>query len=128
MTLDCDKYRVNVEPIRSLVGDKVDPERTDFVGALSLSTGVPIIIVAHYLAELYGMSDVLTSKIETLTKFYGIKRVLNYIDPKIGKIDVDYSDDFMSQFIKDNKDLMNDPRDQETLDKQIATNNGTFEE
>lgn len=81
MTLDADKYRLNVDAIKSLTKDKDDAERIEFLGVLAIATGVPIIIVAVYLGELYGFSDALNATIGRLKAFYNIIDVLNVSQP-----------------------------------------------
>lgn len=77
MVLDADKYRVNVKPIKELTIDQTPEERIKFLSMLAVSTGVPIIIVACYVGELYGFSPELNAYIERLKNFYTIKEVLN---------------------------------------------------
>lgn len=79
MTLDCDIYRINVKLIKQLADAQPAEERLQsrYIGLLALTTGVPIIIVACYLGELYGFTEELNAFIERLKAFYKIKQVNN---------------------------------------------------
>lgn len=77
MIMDCNQYRINVEPIRKLLGPKSEQERFEFIATLAVVTGVPIIVVCCYVGELYGFSAQLYTKIARLKQFYTIDTVLN---------------------------------------------------
>lgn len=77
MTLDANIYRLNTKSIELLTREKTPQERMEFIGNLAIITGVPIIIVACYMGELYGFTDELNNKIKRLMDFYTIKEVLN---------------------------------------------------
>lgn len=77
MTLDCDQYRINVVSIKALMDPKSDKERTEFISSLAIITGVPIIIVCHYVGELYGFTDALEARIGRLKHFYKVTEVFN---------------------------------------------------
>lgn len=77
MTLDANIYRLNTKSIELLTIEKTPQERMEFIGNLAIITGVPIIIVACYMGELYGFTDELNNKIKRLMDFYTIKEVLN---------------------------------------------------
>lgn len=81
MTLDADKYRVNVSMIKLLLDDKTPKERIEYLGNLAVMTSVPIIIVAAYTGELYGFTDEIDSIISRLMEFYTIKELLNVKRP-----------------------------------------------
>lgn len=77
MILDAGKYRRCIEAISQLTKDKTAKEQLEMIGKLSVITGVPIIVVAYYMGELYGFSADLDSMIDRLKKFYTIKEVIN---------------------------------------------------
>ena len=75
MTLDADLYRINILDITNLTKDKTAKERLNMLGDLAVVTGVPIIVVGYYLAELYGMDSDLENALFRLRKFYGVTQV-----------------------------------------------------
>lgn len=77
MTLDCDRYRINIPNIKSLAEDKTEDQRIEMIGKLAIITGVPIIIVCHYIGELYGFTDKLQALIKRLKEFYTVDEVIN---------------------------------------------------
>lgn len=77
MTLDADHYRVNIPSIKLILEDKTPVERAEFIGNIAVITGVPIIIVACYVGEIYGFTSELDQMIQRLMSFYTIKEVLN---------------------------------------------------
>ncbi len=76
MILDANKYRINIKPISHQLDDKTQQERYDSIGPISVSTGVPIIIVATYVGELYGFTDQLRAFIERLKAFHAVDEVI----------------------------------------------------
>ena len=78
MTLDANKYRaVNAPLIATYLNPKTPEERLEFIGRMALITGVPIVLVAVYVGELYGFTDKLYDKLEVLKKFYQIEKIDN---------------------------------------------------
>jgi hypothetical protein len=77
MILDANAYRVNIPSIRLLTEDKSYDERMSYVGNISVITGVPIIVVLAYIGEIYGFTDEINKKMESLMNFYTVKEVLN---------------------------------------------------
>ena len=77
MILDANKYRLNVKYIAAALDDKTTEERYEAIGPLAISTSVPIIIVATYVGELYGLTDELQAFIGRLKDFYTVTEVLN---------------------------------------------------
>lgn len=75
MTLDANKYRINIKSIAHQLDAKTQQERYDYIGPLALSSGVPIIIICYYIAELYGMTDNIKTFILRLKEFYSITEV-----------------------------------------------------
>lgn len=82
MKLDADMYRLNIPSIKLITEDKTTEERLTLIGNLAIITGVPIIVVACYIGELYGFTAELEAKISRLMEFYTIKEVLNVKRPK----------------------------------------------
>lgn len=80
MVLDADRYRVNVKDIEWMLVDKeTDKERLEFIGLISVATGVPIIVVCCYVGELWGFTDELKAMIERLKAFYHVTEVLGIV-------------------------------------------------
>jgi hypothetical protein len=79
--LNCDSYRVNVPDIEALSQKKTPEERIKQIGTLAVITGVPIIVVCHYLGELWGYTPELTARIEKLMEFYKVDGVINNRPP-----------------------------------------------
>lgn len=77
MKLDANIYRVNIPSIKLLTEDKTPAERLKYIGNIALITGVPIIITACYVGEIYGFSPELDAQIKKLMEFYIIEEVLN---------------------------------------------------
>lgn len=77
MILNANDYRINKEVIRQMTIDKTEDERREFLGNLAIATGVPIIVVACYMGELYGFTDRLKATIMRLCEFYTVTDVLN---------------------------------------------------
>lgn len=65
-----------MKSIAYLTKDKTMEEIVDFIGVIAISTGVPIIIVGHYLAELYGYTPELIDIINKLKKFYTVSETI----------------------------------------------------
>lgn len=77
MILDANKYRLNIQSIKELTKDKTTKERLAFIGILAVTTGVPIIIVANYIGEIYGFTPELDKFIVSLMAFYTVTHVIN---------------------------------------------------
>jgi hypothetical protein len=76
-TLDADKYRLNIKTIKLFLDDKTANQRLELIGRLALMTNVPIIIIAVYIGELYGITEALTNRIAKLKQFYQVNEILN---------------------------------------------------
>jgi hypothetical protein len=85
MTLDIDKYRVNVPAIRLATEGKSDEEKMRLIGELAVSTLVPIIAVACFVGELYGFDPELRAFIKRLMAFYKITEVTGVKDTDLGQ-------------------------------------------
>lgn len=77
MRADANDYRLRIQYIKDLVSDKDSDERYDFISLLSIASGIPVIVVVHYLIELYGPEDRLYDLADRLKLFYDIREVLN---------------------------------------------------
>ena len=80
MTLNSNDYRINIKTIQHQLDDKTTKERYDSIGPIAVSTGVPIIIVATYVGELYGFTDKLIDFIERLKLFYNVTEVFGGVE------------------------------------------------
>ncbi len=76
-SIDASKYRVNIPLIATMLGDKTNEVRLEMLSSLALITGVPIIIVATYIQELYGDIPGLSDKKQRLMEFYQVDQILN---------------------------------------------------
>jgi fatty-acid desaturase len=77
MILDANQYRVNIPAIASLLKDKTQEERVEWVAKLAIITGVPICITAVYVGELFGFTPELTAKLQVLKAFYHVTEIVN---------------------------------------------------
>lgn len=77
MIYDCDDYRINLEYIKMLTYDKTHEDRLQLISSLAVATGVPIVVVCHFMEELWGSSEALTKKVDRLKAFYDVTSVLN---------------------------------------------------
>lgn len=84
MTLDCDKYRLSQAFVITLASSIPKGNLIPELGMLAIATSVPIIIVVHYLIEVYGPTKDLLTSLETFKKFYGIDEVINVREYKNG--------------------------------------------
>ncbi len=76
-TLDADLYRINIKDIKHFSQHWTPEQRIKDLGMLAVATGVPVIIVATYLGEIYGLTPELIAQIDRLKLFYHIDQVLN---------------------------------------------------
>ncbi len=74
-SLDASKYTINIPSIKMLLDDKSEADRLEFIGNVAVYSGVPIIVVCHYVGLLYGYSNELLDKIERLKAFYQVDEV-----------------------------------------------------
>jgi hypothetical protein len=73
MIVNANDYRVNMKSIELMFKAKKDDiERREFIGSVAVATGVPIIVVAQYLGEIYGFTPQLDSFMDRLKHFYKI--------------------------------------------------------
>ncbi len=77
MKLKLSDYRRHAIPIIQRVV-KMRPERQpiDIIGDLAIATNCHIILVTHYVCELYGKTVQLTTLIVRLMEFYKIDEVM----------------------------------------------------
>lgn len=75
--LDADRYRVNYPVIKTLTKEKTEAERIKFISELAIITNVPVIIVATYLAEIYGFTPLIVDFIYRTKRFYNVTAVKN---------------------------------------------------
>lgn len=78
MIHDLNVYRHNIKPIVKQRCDAKDTKPIEQIGAIALATNCDIIIVAHYVGELYGFSSELNDMIKRLKKFYKSDEVINH--------------------------------------------------
>ena len=77
MTLDIDRYRVNVPfLIVQLARKETEEERMSVVNEFAVVTGVPVLACFYYYAEIYGLSPAIQRSIDSLTAFYRVTNVL----------------------------------------------------
>lgn len=60
-----------------MLKEKTPEERVEAIGKLAIITGVPIVIVAVYIGELYGFTEQLNGKLVQLKAFYHIDDIEN---------------------------------------------------
>lgn len=79
-SLNADNYRLNIPAIKHLTREMNAKQRLEFCGRLAIMTGVPIVVIGYYLAEIYGMDEKLKSFINKMKDFYHIGIVYNTIE------------------------------------------------
>lgn len=77
MIIDCNKYRHKFDLIIKLAETKPKDKLPEFIGELSSGTYVPVIVVAIFLAEAFGLTDELKRQIQLIKKFYKINSLIN---------------------------------------------------
>jgi len=77
MILDCDKYKLSLPFIRDLTKDLTQLERLQTIGIIAIASGVPIIVVATFIGELWGYTIELEGFIERLKTFYMVEEIVN---------------------------------------------------
>lgn len=76
MKYDLDHYRHAVFPlIKPWVDARPHCKVVDEIGLIAISTECPIIVVAHFVQEIYGHSESLASMIKVIKDFYRITEV-----------------------------------------------------
>lgn len=63
-------YKNNLAPLKAYRQANLNLSLSDLITNYAVSTHVPLIVCAYYLARIEGMSDELMSTIERLRKFY----------------------------------------------------------
>lgn len=83
MIYDLDKYRHVVKP-QVVVWRETRPDepQQEAIRLLALSTGCPIMVVAHYIGEIEGYSQSLLDYIKTLDNFYKPEQILGLSETK----------------------------------------------
>lgn len=77
MTYDLNAYRHTVKPqIKSWCNYKSQEDPHSMIGALAVATDCPIVAICYFVAELYGMTNELQTKIQRLEHFYKVDAVL----------------------------------------------------
>lgn len=76
--MDLDHTRINVSFIQELTKLLTQPEREAKASLIATATHCPIIAVYYYIAELYGMTPIIQSRIDNLCNYYNIKEVIGY--------------------------------------------------
>lgn len=77
MILDALEYSVNISYVKAHLDARPGWKFSEEVGVLSIASGVPIIIVSHYIGELFGYTEEITSKIKRDMLFYSVVSVRN---------------------------------------------------
>lgn len=76
MILDLSRYRAAKPAIKSFLDSKDPSVRFDCIGEAAVVTYCPIIAVAHYYGELYGVTPRLLEFISAVMSFYRIEKVV----------------------------------------------------
>ncbi len=77
-TIDCNTYRERFNDIKYLTELKkgnVNDMMTD-IGLYAHSTGVPVIVIAHFIGEIYGLTPQIESYIARTMGFYRIDHLI----------------------------------------------------
>lgn len=69
--LDLNDYRhTTFSLVKSICEFRADENPYDLIGDIALATECPIIVVAHYVGEIYGQTPELLSQIDRFMIFY----------------------------------------------------------
>lgn len=77
MILKLNDYIIQKPYIKLWLDGKPDWKYEDEVGPLALATGCPIILVSHYIGQLYGYTEEINNKIKRDMLFYNVETVLD---------------------------------------------------
>lgn len=77
MTLDCDQFRVNFEPLKNFLSRKAPDTHLRSVTEFSVAYSVPIIVTLCYYGELYGFTEEVDAEIRRLMEFYRVTELIN---------------------------------------------------
>lgn len=73
--LDANSYRNNIKFIDDICKNKTEERRLKDLTIVAQACGVHIILVTCYIGELYGFTDAVKNKIDSLKKFYKIEDI-----------------------------------------------------
>jgi hypothetical protein len=76
MILDSKKYLIQKTYIKNWIDTKPEIKLVDHIGDIALASGLHIVLVAHFMIELYGENEELLSKKKRFMEFYGIEGVI----------------------------------------------------
>lgn len=76
MKIDINTYRVQREPVKCYLKAHPDMAPTAAVSNLSLMTNTPLIVMAHFVAEVVGMTPELQKQIDGLIDFYHYTEII----------------------------------------------------
>lgn len=68
--IDSQKYLNRFPEIKALLDRETPENRLPFTSVVAVATSVPIIVVVHYYGQLYGFTQEVNDKLESLRKFY----------------------------------------------------------
>ena len=78
MILDLDRYRRVIKPLVKLhIQRNSEVDKGKELTTIAQSTECHILAVAYFMEELFGKTEELTAKIESLQKFYHHVEVIN---------------------------------------------------
>lgn len=78
MTLDIDKYRINIPFIETYINNQPNMDFEAELTILAASKDIPIIAVCYYMGELYGFNTRLLNKINRLKIFYNVSNIIGH--------------------------------------------------
>lgn len=70
MKINVMMYRANLSALRAYHQANSNLSLSDLITNFSVSTHIPLIVCAFYMAKIKGMDEEISQKIETLMKFY----------------------------------------------------------
>lgn len=77
MKVEIGLYRNNFDFIKHYYEREIQIHKdvVKIISELSVATGVPVIVVAHYIGEIHGYTDEVNNTIKNLIEFYGYKEI-----------------------------------------------------
>jgi hypothetical protein len=76
MRVEIGRYRNSKDFILYLWNKDKSNDHNSFVANAAVATGVPCIVVAHFLGEIIGFTPEVNAIMKRLTKFYGYTEVV----------------------------------------------------
>lgn len=76
--MDCNNFRGRFEDVKAIFLSKLERDGAEISHAITetaVGTGIPIIVVCHFVGEFYGYTDEVKKKIKNISDFYGYGKI-----------------------------------------------------